>query len=698
MKKKIFLFTFPLLVFSSVPIDTSFAEYPAHTQFSLPEGAKVRLGKGSVMEVAYSPDGNVLAVASSAGIWLYDTETDQEHAFLTGQTGEITSISWSGDSTLLASASDNGVCLWDTTTATLKINLTEHHGEHMAPELVAFSTDGTLLVSSDYHGIRLWDVKTATLKATLKEPGHREQVGSISLSRDARLLASGSWHEDTIQIWDVKTATLKATFPGFGPGDKCVSLNADGTRLAAGGTAPDGYYALFLWDIENTTQIAALRRVETPDGGYSGSPVGSLSWSPDGTILASERDGILWLRDTTNATPTLKTVFRAHQEKIESLSWSPDGTRLAIGSSDVRLWNIEKGQLETTLTGYTGRGNYTGSITSVSLNADGSLLASTIWTNTVHLWDVTTATQIAALKTTPTPSWGHTIRSVSLNPEGTLIATGDADGLRLWDVKRTKEIGLLTEKISDRNPSGRRISSVSWSADGTLLASGNDHGTVRLWNFTNTTPTLKATLIGHREEVRSVALNADGTCLASASRGDYALRLWDVEKGTEKAIFTGLPFDYRAHSLSLSADGTLLASTSRRNETHLWDLTRAKPTAILTGISSNCVSLNADSTILATGDRYGKVNLWDVPTLMAVPKTPFTENKTLPIFVISEAFVKVSVILKLIAAHKATFTGHADTIKGLSWSADGALLASGSADGTVLLWDTSTLQQPKTDD
>ena len=705
MKEKILLFSFLLLVLSSVPtINTSFAQYPAHTQFSLPEGAKVRLGKGSVMEIAYSPDGNVFAVASSAGIWLYDTETYQERAFLTGQRGSVTSISWSGDSTLLAGASDDGIYLWDTATATLKINLTEHHGEHMAPDLVAFSTDGTFLVSSDFHGIRLWDVKTATLKATLKEPGHRETVGSISLSEDGRLLASGSWHEDTIQIWDIKTATLKATFPGFGPGDKCVSLNPDGTRLAAAGTTKDGYYALFLWDVENATQIAALSRVETPDGGYSGSPIGSISWSPDGTILASERDGILWLRDTTNATPTLKTVFRAHIEKIESLSWSPDSTRLAIGSSDVRLWDVQNTTLKTILTGYTGRQGYTGSVTSLSLSADGTRLASAVWTNTVHLWDVTTATQMATLRTTPTPSWGHVIRSVSLNPEGTLLATGEADGLRLWDLtenarhsrasenrvldqKSPKEIGLLTEKILDRSPSGRSINSVAWSANGTHLASGNDHGTVRLWDFTNTTPTLKATLIGHREEVHSVALNADGTHLASASEGDYALRLWDVENGTEKAIFTELPFDYRGHGISLSADGTLLASTSWRNETHLWDLTGTKPTAILTGISSNCVALNSDSTILATGDRYGKVSLWDVPTLMAVPKTPFPENKTLPISVISEAFVKVSVILKLIAAHKATFTGHTDTIRSLSWSADSTLLASGSADGTVLLWD-----------
>ena len=43
-------------------------------QRKLPEGASMRLGKGSLTgPVAYSPDGARLAVASSLGIWLYDT-------------------------------------------------------------------------------------------------------------------------------------------------------------------------------------------------------------------------------------------------------------------------------------------------------------------------------------------------------------------------------------------------------------------------------------------------------------------------------------------------------------------------------------------------------------------------------------------------------------------------------------------------
>ena len=72
--KTTFLFTLTLLIVSCVRICPGFAQDTAYTQLSLPEGAKARLGKGSVGEVTYSPDGSLLAVGTNIGIWLYDAK------------------------------------------------------------------------------------------------------------------------------------------------------------------------------------------------------------------------------------------------------------------------------------------------------------------------------------------------------------------------------------------------------------------------------------------------------------------------------------------------------------------------------------------------------------------------------------------------------------------------------------------------
>ncbi len=55
---------------------------PDSPQWHLPDGVKARVGKGTVNDLAYSPDGTIFAVASSVGIWFYDVHSGKEFALL----------------------------------------------------------------------------------------------------------------------------------------------------------------------------------------------------------------------------------------------------------------------------------------------------------------------------------------------------------------------------------------------------------------------------------------------------------------------------------------------------------------------------------------------------------------------------------------------------------------------------------------
>ena len=116
MRTRLFSIVLTLLFLLLVCSPTTFGQYAAHTQLSLPEGAKARLGKGSISEIAHSPDSSLLAVGSSIGIRLYDTETFQEIALLTGHTGAVYSVSFSPDGQTLSSGSFRTVDLWDVRT------------------------------------------------------------------------------------------------------------------------------------------------------------------------------------------------------------------------------------------------------------------------------------------------------------------------------------------------------------------------------------------------------------------------------------------------------------------------------------------------------------------------------------------------------------------------------------------------------
>ena len=89
------------------------ARAQAPTQPNLPAGAIARIGRGSINEIQYSPDGTRLAVATSIGIWLYDAAIGQEIALRTAHRSEVRSVAFSPDGRTLASGSSDGtVLLW----------------------------------------------------------------------------------------------------------------------------------------------------------------------------------------------------------------------------------------------------------------------------------------------------------------------------------------------------------------------------------------------------------------------------------------------------------------------------------------------------------------------------------------------------------------------------------------------------------
>ena len=141
-----------LLLLAVIGCNTPAQDY---TQWGLPEGAKSRLGKGTINDITYSSDGTRLAVAGSIGIWLYDTSTLQGVALLTGHTAQVECVAFSPDRSTLASGSwDKTVRLWDAKTGEHLRTLTGHTA---AVESVAFSPNGSALASGSLDGtVLLW--------------------------------------------------------------------------------------------------------------------------------------------------------------------------------------------------------------------------------------------------------------------------------------------------------------------------------------------------------------------------------------------------------------------------------------------------------------------------------------------------------------------------------------------------------------
>ena len=234
-----------LLIVSTYLLPYTFAE--DWTQMRLPEGAKARLGKGGIGEIAYSPDGNRLAIANNIGIWIYDAHSLVELDLLTGHTDGISSIAFSPDGkTLVSSSYDETVQLSDVNTGTLKSTLTGHTGRIRS---IAFSPDGTLIAggSSD-KAVHLWDTVSGEHKTILV--GHTRAITTIAFSPDSKTLASGAW-DNTVRLWDIATQKEKAVLTDhtyFGEhtsGISNVAFSTDGQVLVSAAFNEEGVY---VWD------------------------------------------------------------------------------------------------------------------------------------------------------------------------------------------------------------------------------------------------------------------------------------------------------------------------------------------------------------------------------------------------------------------------------------------------------------------
>ena len=211
------------------------------------------------------------------------------------------------------------------------------------------------------------------------------------------------------------------------------------------------------------------------------------------------------------------------------------------------------------------------------------------------------------------------------------------------------------EEVASLEQHGGEIHSVTFSPDGETLVSGANaaDGAVLMRDVETGNV---ASVSGHGL-VTSMALSPDGATLAAGYQD--GIKLWDAATRTPITTLEG--HTGRVVSVSFSSDGALLASGSWDRTVKLWDVTTRENIATLNrgGHSGfvNSVAFSPDGATLASAGGWNDatVRLWDVGARELI----------------------------------GTLEGHTNRVS-VSFSPDGALLASGSWDRTVKLWDVTT--------
>jgi hypothetical protein len=199
---------------------------------------------------------------------------------------------------------------------------------------------------------------------------------------------------------------------------------------------------------------------------------------------------------------------------------------------------------------------------------------------------------------------GQWVYALAFSPDGTRLATGSRQRVRVWNVQTGAAIweSRTGGPVTD-------VRGAAFSPDGTRLATGSDGKTTRIWDAATGQGRLQ---IRYKGAVGAVAFSPDGTRLATGS-DDKTARIWDAATAQELVQITR---DSRVHVVAFSADGTRLA-TGTDKTAGIWDAVTGRQQLLqeinIGGLALLAAAFSPDGTRLATGVSFdAAVRIWDI--------------------------------------------------------------------------------------
>ncbi|MFI6170653.1 TIR domain-containing protein [Nocardia sp. NPDC051052] len=425
---------------------------------------------------------------------------------------------------------------------------------------------------------------------------------------------------------------------------------------------------------------------------------------------SSSVDGLIWWDVTDPAHPRQKVrAALSIPEKLQ-FDFAP-ATMLAISSAytePTTLWDLTDPEHPVPTATILPREE---AIDAAEFSPDGKLLV-TATIKALTIWDVSD-------RHSPRPVGGSglgpaILRHLAFSPDGhQLVVSPSTSGAARWDI---------TDPAHPRAEPGIETiwSRVAFAPAGDVIAGAVNNG-VSLSVLDNTANTIRAGpwLVGQPAAITAIAFSANG--ILAVGGPDGRTTLWTIDAHTQPQPI-GRPFTGEvgmvAAPCGVATSGDLIATGGRSGKVDLWGTgnpgmpvrTATFDTEHFDYLNDNrisCIALSPDGKTLATGGADRTVALWDVgdrqhPRRLGVPLTGLAGDVTTLAFSPDSKRLaagsdenSLAWDIEIRDAPRRLGRGiHEAVMKQISFTADGRVLAMGSAHRELTFWDFTDSDRP----